>query len=105
MQILKMTNIDQGVRFKSIGKAAIKGAMQIGGTLTAMSDSPDKRGRGKLAQVNAAQFQQREKRKRKEKGKKAVTVLDESLGLDTGEFNGMYLISLYVFTESNISIV
>eukprot|EP00980_Cylindrotheca_fusiformis_P021401 scaffold8259_cov143-Cylindrotheca_fusiformis.AAC.19 len=74
---------EQGVRFKAIGKAAIKGTKQIGKTLTAMSDSPDKRGRGKLAEVNAAQFQQREKRKRKAKGKQTVTVTDESLGLDT----------------------
>lgn len=81
-------NTEQGVRIKSIGKAAIKGAKQIGGTLTAISDTADKRGRGKLAQVNAAQFQQRgEKRKRKEKDKKAVAAIDESLGLDTGEFD------------------
>ena len=80
-----LSNADQGVRFKSIGKAAIKGTKQIGKTLTAMSDSPDKRGRGKLAQVNATQFQQREKRKRKDKGRRSVTVSEESLGLEDGE--------------------
>ena len=50
-----------------------------------MSDSPDKRGRGKLAQVNATQFQQQEKRKRKDKGRRSVTVAEESLGLEDGE--------------------
>ena len=80
-----LSNTDQGVRFKSIGKAAIKGTKQIGKTLTAMSDSPDKRGRGKLAQVNATQFQQQEKRKRKDKGRRSVTVAEESLGLEDGE--------------------
>jgi hypothetical protein len=86
-------NAEQGVRFKDIGKAAMKGTKQIGKTLTAMSDSPDKRGRGKLAEVNAAQFHQREKRKRKAKGKQAVTVTDESLGLDTSEFHYSLMLS------------
>jgi hypothetical protein len=71
----------------------MKGTKQIGKTLTAMSDSPDKRGRGKLAEVNAAQFHQREKRKRKAKGKQAVTVTDESLGLDTSEFHYSLMLS------------
>lgn len=90
---LTLQTTEQGVRFKAIGKAAIKGTKQIGKTLTAMSDSPDKRGRGKLAEVNAAQFQQREKRKRKAKGKQAISVSDESLGLDTSEFHESELFS------------
>ncbi|CAJ1965882.1 unnamed protein product [Cylindrotheca closterium] len=74
---------EQGVRFRAIGKAAIQGTKQIGKTLTAMSDSPDKRGRGKLAEIKDAQFSQREKRKRKSKRKSVVKEKDQSLGLDT----------------------
>ena len=77
---------EQGVRFKAIGKAAIQGTKQIGKTLTAMSDSPDKRGRGKLAEIKDARFSQREKRKRKSKRKSVVKETDQSLGLDTSKF-------------------
>lgn len=85
---------EQGVRFKAIGKAAIQGTKQIGKTLTAMSDSPDKRGRGKLAEVNAAQHTQQKKRKRKSKRKSTAKATDQSLGLDTSKL----LISLELDT-------
>lgn len=89
--MLVVSNIfsEQGVRFKAIGKAAIQGTKQIGKTLTAMSDSPDKRGRGKLAEVNAAQFSEREKRKRKSKRQSVVKATDQSLGLDTSELTNL----------------
>lgn len=68
------------MRFRAIGKAAIQGTKQIGKTLTAMSDSPDKRVRSKLAEVNAGQSSQQEKRKQ-------VKVSDQSLGLDNSKLH------------------
>lgn len=82
-----MPLLEQGVRFIAIGKAAIQGTKQIGKTLTAMSDSPDKRGRGKLAEVNAVQFSQRDQRQRQSKRKSVMKATDQSLGLDTSKFS------------------
>lgn len=79
-------NLDQGVRLKGIGKVAIKGTKQIGRTLTAISDSPDKRVQRK---VNEAQYNQREKRKQKTKRRRSITVSDESLGFDDTGVEGM----------------
>lgn len=78
---------EQGTRFKSIGKAALKGTKQIGKTLTAISDSPDRRGQGRLAQVNAPQFYNRQNRKDKTNNPHANQVPHGSLGLDTGKKN------------------
>lgn len=75
---------EQGTRFKSIGKAALKGTKQIGKTLTAISDSPDRRAQGRLAQVHASQFTQRHKRKEKGRNQRGV-LSNESLGLDGGK--------------------
>lgn len=41
---------------KSIGKAVTKGTKQIGKTLTSISDTPDRRGKGKLFLVNNPQY-------------------------------------------------
>jgi hypothetical protein len=57
--------LEHGVGFKSIGKAVTKGTKKIGKTLTTMADSPDKRGQGRLAQVNQPQFYNRDIRKDK----------------------------------------
>lgn len=40
---------------KSIGKAVTKGTKKIGKTLTAISDSPDRRGRGRLLMMQQPQ--------------------------------------------------
>jgi len=74
--------IEQSVGFKKIGKAALKGTKHIGKTLTAISDSPDRRGQGRVAQLNTPQFYSRENRK--EKGKKVMKVAGASMGLDAG---------------------
>lgn len=48
--------------------------------MTAMSDSPDKRGQGRLGQVAAPQIYTREHRQ--DKGKQLRVTVDGSLGLD-----------------------
>lgn len=73
---------EQGARFKSLGKAALKGTKQIGKTLTAISDSPDRRAQGRLAQVQASQFTQRHKRKQ---WNQTPVLASDSLGLDGGK--------------------
>lgn len=69
--------------FKKIGKAAIKGTKQIGKTLTAMSDSPDKR--GQLGMAKAINTQHYSRENHKEKAKQSKLVEDGDLGLDTGK--------------------
>lgn len=76
---------EHATRFKSIGKAALKGTKQIGKTLTAISDSPDKRGQGRLAQISAPQFYNRQQRNDKLKYQHATALSNESLGLDIGK--------------------
>jgi hypothetical protein len=71
---------EQGVGFKSIGKAVKKGTKHIGKTMTAISDSPDKRGQGMVGQVTAPQFYNRENRK--DKRKQLHVTVEGSLGLD-----------------------
>jgi hypothetical protein len=61
-----------------------KGTKQIGKTLTAMSDSPDRRGQGRLNKLQYPQAQR--DGGKKEKIKKTKMVLDGSLGLDTGMY-------------------
>lgn len=73
-----------------------KGTKQIGKTLTAISDSPDKRAQGLLSQVHARQFYHRQNRREKAKQLKIAKqgkqpdssrlVAGGSLGLDTGKF-------------------
>jgi hypothetical protein len=88
--------LERGVGFKSIGKAVTKGSKKIGKTLTTMADSPDKRGQGRLAQVNTPQFYNRDIRK--DKAKQTKLVADGSLGLDTGKLdshNPLLCLSLF----------
>lgn len=82
---LLLSLIDQGVGLKSIGKAAMKGTKKIGKTLTAISDSPDKRGQGRMAKVKNPQFHSRENRK--DKGKHTKVISDSDLGFDTGKLD------------------
>jgi hypothetical protein len=63
----------------------MKGTKQIGKTLTAISDSPDKRGQGRMNKVKNPQFSSRENRK--DKGKQTKMVPDSDLGLDTGKLD------------------
>lgn len=81
---------EQGARFKSIGKAALKGTKQIGKTLTAISDSPDRRAQGRLAQVSAPQFYNRQNRKDKARKPQVNVMAHDSLGLDTGTFPSIF---------------
>lgn len=67
----------------------MKGTKQIGKTLTAISDSPDKRAQGRLAQVNTPQFYNRQNRRDRVKYHQTTIVSHDSLGLDTGTKEGL----------------
>ena len=71
------------VGLKSIGKAVTMGTKQIGKTLTAMSDSPDRRAKGKLSSLQNPHHHQGNTRRRKNVKTTAVAAAAESLGLDT----------------------
>ena len=73
------------MRFKSLGKAVTKGTKQIGKTLTTISDSPDKRGRDRIAHASAPQLSGRENWK--DMSNQINAVPDGDLGLDTGKFS------------------
>lgn len=79
---------EQGVRFKTIGKAVTKGTKQIGKTLTNLADSPDKRAQERLAKINTPQFYDRSARKGNIKDV-APTSNEDSMGLDAGKFSQM----------------
>ena len=67
--------------------AALNGTKQIGKTLTAISDSPDRRGQGRLAKINARQLYSREIRKNKHSQvESSSTAYHESLGLENGKY-------------------
>ena len=74
---------EQTVGFKSIGKAVKMGTKQIGKTMTAISESPDKRGQGRIGQVTALQSYSRDNRK--DKRNQHHVSFEGSLGLD-GKF-------------------
>jgi hypothetical protein len=78
--------VEQGPSLKAIGIAALKGTKQIGKTLTAISDSPDRRGQGRLAKINARQSNARENRKSKKlRANTANPGYHDSLGLEHGK--------------------
>lgn len=78
---------DQGPRLRSIGKAALKGTKKIGKTLTAMSESPDRRGQGRMAKIKAPQMYEREKNRvtRKTRTNQTGATSHASLGLENGK--------------------
>lgn len=75
-----------GSSLKSIGKVVTKGTKQIGKTLTAIAESPDKRGQGRLFLMQNPQFSNRRSSAKTKKGRsKNVQVEGSVLGLDTGK--------------------
>lgn len=71
--------------------AALNGTKQIGKTLTAISDSPDRRGQGRLAKINARQLYSRENRKNKNTHvDPSIAAYNESLGLENGKISSLW---------------
>ena len=74
-------HVQQG-GLKSIGKAVTMGTKQIGKTLTSMSDSPDRRGKGKVFLLQNPQYH-RGVSKRPKNDVNMAAAIAGSLGLDT----------------------
>ena len=68
---------------KSIGKAVTKGTKQLGKAVTAIAESPDKRGKGKMFLLQNPQFAGI-RRSSKSKAPANVQVEGNLLGIDTG---------------------
>lgn len=69
---------------KSIGKVVTKGTKKFGKTLTAIAESPDKRGQGKLFLVQNPQFLNLRGSSKMKKGRsRALSGEGNTLGLDT----------------------
>jgi hypothetical protein len=75
-----------GRGLKSIGKAVTKGTKQVGKTLTNITESPDKRGQGRLFLIQNPQFSRLRSSDKRAQGRSNVHVQLEggALGLDTG---------------------
>jgi hypothetical protein len=81
---------------KSIGKAVTKGTKQIGKTLTAISDSPDRRGRGRLQMV---QHKQPSTPSGESRNALPTPTSGKPLGLEIGTSG----FALFLFTLSSVS--
>ena len=82
---------------KSIGKAVTKGTKQFGKAVTAMAESPDKRGQGKLFLAQHPQFSAFKGSSKERKGLSDVHVEGSPLGIDTGELASSLLLQLVCF--------
>lgn len=76
-------NISHG-GLKSFGKAVTKGTMQFGKAVTAIAESPDKRGQGKLFLAQHPQFSGFRSSLKSKKTLSGVHVEGTTLGIDTG---------------------
>jgi hypothetical protein len=82
---LGVYNISHG-GLKSIGKAVTKGTKQFAKAATAIAESPDKRGQGKLFLVQNPQFKGGSKSRKVVSGN--VQVEGNPLGFETGTLSG-----------------
>lgn len=80
-----MYNISHG-GLKSIGKVVTKGTKQFAKAATAIAESPDKRGQGKLFLVQNPQFKGVSKSRKVVSGN--VQVEGNPLGFETGTLSG-----------------
>lgn len=77
---------------KSIGKAVTKGTKQFGKAVTAIAESPDKRGQGKLFLARHPQFSPFRRSSQERKTFSDIHVEGNTLGIDTGELLSGYSI-------------